>query len=64
MARTVVSKSLRLVYEKDGKKRSLSVRRFNPDATDENIGTFKGAIQSVCDMTFDDVIVTTVEDVE
>ncbi len=64
MARTLVSKSLRLLYEKEGRQRALSVRRFNPDATDQGINDFKGALQSVCDLVFSEVRVNTTESVE
>ena len=64
MARQVVSKSLRLVYEKDGNRRTISVRRFNPDATDEGITTFKNAIAALCGIYLTEVQVSTVESVE
>ena len=64
MARIVVNKSLRIVYEMDGKKRTLTIRSFNPDATDDGINAFKSAIESVSDLVFNDVQVTTVESVQ
>jgi len=64
MARTVLSQYLRLIYEKDGKKKMLSIRRFNGSATDENITTFKNAIEGMCDLTVSDVQITTTEDVQ
>jgi len=64
MARVVVNKSLRLIYEMDGKKRTLAIRSFNPDATDDGINNFKSAIESVSDLVFNDVQVTTVESVQ
>lgn len=64
MARTVVNKSLRFIYELDGKKRTFAIRNFNPDATDDDINTFKSAIESVSDLVFNDVQVTTVESVQ
>ena len=64
MARIVVNKSLRLIYEMDGKKRTFAIRSFNSDATDDGINTFKSAIESVSDLVFNDVQVTTVESVQ
>ena len=64
MARVVVNKSLRLIYEMDGKKRTLAIRSFNPDATDNGINALESAIESVSDLVFNDVQVTTVESVQ